>query len=224
MGWLSSRRGSGRSDQPEVSEVDLAILGYLGNRNEHSAKTLAETGSAGMSRMFDLVTDPLARPLPSPPSASLSKDASEAGIHALRVVALANPSAFVDRVEEASTSKLFPMVLSILGDITDPRATQMLCGYVEHSDWFTRCSAVTALRRRNEFEARWGIQQALDDPNLVVRTEAIVGVSQWDPAKGIHLFREFLTDPGITPLLRTKAENAVRDLQSGHPVRDPFGQ
>jgi hypothetical protein len=60
----------------------------------------------------------------------------------------------------------------------------------------------------------------LRDRNLVVRSEAIKGVSRWDPERATALYEELLQAPKLTPLLRQQAEAALHELRSGHPVRD----
>ena len=133
-------------------------------------------------------------------------------IAALSIVAQADPEEIIDGIADR---QLDVRLLGILGKVSDPRAIDILCGYVSHNDWLFRTSAVQALGQREELARVPCIEMALLDENLVVRAEAIEAVSRWDPERAIVMYEMFLTAPGITPLLRERAEAMIRVLEIG---------
>jgi HEAT repeat protein len=77
---------------------------------------------------------------------------------------------------------------------------------------------VKALAKHAGPAAREAIEGALDDQNLVVRSAAIWGIADSDPIRGIALYEQLATAPGITPLLRQEAQSALSDLRQGRRI------
>lgn len=158
------------------ASLDEVIISYLREPNDATAATLAATGSAGARRVLDVYVG----------QASLSEEDLMPGVSgsergdrwsmALEIVARSAPSAFVDRI--AGLGRIPLAVLSMLGVVDDPRATAILCQYVDDADWHYRCNAVKALARRNDVDGRRCIERALDDEHRVVR-DAARRASQW---------------------------------------------
>lgn len=203
-----------------ADEIDSAIVEFLRNEDAASERMLAQSGPAGLERMLDLWFGRTNRPLQEPPDVPRGRAGADAWGGALSVVARANPAAFVDGLagEHVSTT-----ILAILGDVSDPRATRMLCAHLDDADWLRRYNAVASLSRRSDKPVKACLERALADTNLVVRSQAVQGLSRWDPARAIHLYGDLLRADGLTPLLRAGAESALRDLRAGRPVRDPPG-
>ena len=206
---------------PENETVDQAILGYLrASSNGTSERLLAATGEAGVRRMLSIHFGEATEPFSFPPELS-RRGAIDLLSAALRVVATATPAAFITGLAGRDLSGLGHLsVLAILGGVDDPRATGILCSYVGDEEWLTRYNAVSALVRRADPVGRGAVESALSDSNLVVRAEAIKGVSRWDKARAIALYKGLLAEEAITPLLRADAEAAIRDLRAGRPVQE----
>lgn len=192
-----------------AESVDQAIRGFLQNRNESSEAALAATGRDGLDRMIDLWFGRSSERL-STVDGPTGKEAVDAQAAALSVVARSNPAAFVDAVESEDISIA---ILAILGDVDDPRVTDILCAHLADDDWLLRYNAVSSLSRRHEEASRLCIERALADSHLVVRDKAIEAIIRWDPKRAIGLYEELLRADGLTPLLRGKAESALAKLR-----------
>jgi HEAT repeat protein len=192
-------------------DIDKAIADFLRRADSASERALAETGRAGLDRVLDLWYGRAARSTPDVVDGPHGQVAADAWSAMLSTVAYANPSAFVDSLAGQPVSTA---ILTILGDVDDPRATAILCAHVADDDWLRRYNAVASLARRDEQVARQCLERALDDQNLVVRSRAIAAVSRWDPARAIPLYEQLLVAKGLTPLLRVATESALRDLRA----------
>lgn len=190
------------------------IRSYLRQPDEVSADALVASGESGLQRLLDLWYGHSDEPFDNPISDVPDREAIDRWVSAIAIAAVAAPSAFVDAIsgEDIST-----MLLAILGDVDDPRATAILRDHVDDEDWLVRCNAVTSLRRRNDPAAREGIEQALADPNLVVRSAAIDAISHWDPDRAVSLYAHLLEAEGLTPLLRSQVEAALTLLRADTP-------
>jgi hypothetical protein len=199
---------------PGDDSVDAVINRYLHDGDSESERLLAAAGEVGVRRMLSIAFGE-ARGRFDQPTEIAARGAMDRWSAALSIVAVAAPAAFIEGIAGRNLSGLrFLPLLAILGEVDDPRATARLCEYVQHEEWLTRYNAVAALVRRNDTGSRPCVERALDDPNLVVRAEAIKGVSRWDADRAASLYRELLDSEGITPLLRQKAETAIADLRA----------
>ena len=195
--------------------VDTVISSYLRQPDEVSADALVASGEPGLQRLLDVwygrPGEPFDNPIPDVPD----REAIDRWASAIALAAVAAPSAFVDAIsgEDIST-----MLLAILGDVDDPRATGILRDHVEDEDWLVRCNAVTSLRRRDDPAAREGIELALADPNLVVRAAAIDAISHWEPNRAVTLYTDLLDAGGLTPILRSQVEAALTLLRASSPT------
>lgn len=195
--------------------VDTVISSYLRQPDEVSADALVASGEPGLQRLLDVwygrPGEPFDNPIPDVPD----REAIDRWASAIALAAVAAPSAFVDAIsgEDIST-----MLLAILGDVDDPRATGILRDHVEDEDWLVRCNAVTSLRRRDDPAAREGIELALADPNLVVRAAAIDAISHWEPNRAVSLYTDLLDADGLTPILRSQVEAALTLLRASSPT------
>jgi len=202
------------SSVPESIAVDTVIRSYLRQPDESSADALVASGESGLQRLLDVwyghAGEPFDNPIPDVPD----REAIDRWASAIAIAAVAAPSAFIDAIagEELST-----MLLAILGDIDDPRATAILCAHVKDEDWLVRCNAVTSLRRRDDPAAREGIEPALADPDLVVRSAAIDAISHWDPDRAVSFYTDLLDADGLTPVLRSQVEAALTLLRAPPP-------
>ncbi len=196
---------------PESIAVDTVISSYLRQPDEVSADALVASGEPGLHRLLDVWYGHTVEPFDNPIADVADREAIDRWASAIAITAVAAPSAFIDAIsgEDMST-----MLLAILGDVDDPRATAILCEHVDDEDWLVRCNAVTSLRRRDDSDARAGIELALADPNLVVRSAAIDAISHWDPARAISLYTDLLDADGQTPLLRSQVEAAITLLRA----------
>jgi HEAT repeat protein len=207
--------GTTISSVPESVAVDTVIRSYLREPDEVSADALVASGELGLQRLLDVwyghTAEPFDNPIPDVPD----REVIDRWASAIAITAVAAPSAFIDAIsgEDMST-----MLLAILGDVDDPRATAILCDHVDDEDWLVRCNAVTSLRRRDDSAARSGIELALADPNLVVRTAAIDALSHWDADRAISLYTELLDADSLTPLLRSQVEAAITLLRASPPA------
>lgn len=202
---------------PETIAVDTVIRSYLRQLDDASADALFASGESGLRRLLDVWYGHSGEPFDNPISDVSDREAIDRWASAIAIAAVAAPSAFIDAIsgEDIST-----MLLAILGDVDDPRATAILCDHVDDEDWLVRCNAVTALRRRDDPAAREGIEHALADPNLVVRSAAIDAISHWDPDRAVSLYTDLLEADGLTPILRSQVEAALT-LVRGDPPANP---
>lgn len=202
----------------ESMAVDTVIRSYLHQPDEASADALAASGEPGLRRLIDVwfgrAAEPFDNPIPEVPD----REAIDRWVSAIAIVAVAAPSAFIDAI---SGEEISLMLLAILGDIDDPRATTILCEHVDDEDWLVRCNAVTSLRRRDDLAARAGIESALKDPNLVVRSAAIDAISHWEPDRAVCLYTDLLDADDLTPLLRSQVEAAITLLRTTPPPAEP---
>jgi hypothetical protein len=206
----------------EASAVDEAITRYLRDQGDEAERLLAATGESGVRRMLSLKFGEAREPFDYPAEMS-GRRAIDLWAAAVSVVARAAPAAFVAGLAGRDLSGLRNLsLLATLGGVHDPGATAILGGYVANEEWLTRYNAVAALVRREDPAARPYIERAATDPELVVRAEAIKGISQWDPARAIALYTGLLAAEGVTPLLTAEAERAIDDLRAGRPVREPW--
>lgn len=194
--------------------VDTVIRSYLRQPDEGTADALVASGEPGLHRLLEVWyghgDEPFDNPIPDVPD----REAIDRWASAIALTAVAAPSAFIDAIsgEDIST-----MLLAILGDIDDPRATDILCDHVDDDDWLVRCNAVTSLRRRDDPAAREGIELALADPNLVVRTAAVDAISHWDPNRAVSLYTDLLDADDLTAILRSQVEAALTLLRTDPP-------
>ena len=190
--------------------VDTVIRSYLRQPDEASADALVASGESGLQRLLDVwyghSGEPFDNPIPDVPD----REAIDRWASAIALAAVAAPSAFIDAISGGAIST---MLLAILGDVDDPRATDILREHVDDEDWLVRCNAVTSLRRRDEPAARAGIEPALSDPNLVVRTAAIDAISHWEPDRAVSLYSDLLGAADLTPILRSQVEAALTLLR-----------
>jgi HEAT repeat protein len=195
--------------------VDTVIRSYLRQPDEGTADALVASGEPGLQRLLEVwyghSDQPFDNPIPDVPD----REAIDRWASAIALTAVAAPSAFIDAI---SGEYISTMLLAILGDVDDPRATGILCDHVDEDDWLVRCNAVTSLRRRDDPAAREGIELALADPNLVVRTAAVDAISHWDPDRAISLYTDLLDADDLTPILRSQVEAALTLL---HPEPSP---
>jgi HEAT repeat protein len=199
---------------PETIAVDTVIRSYLRQPDGQSADALAASGESGLRRLLDVWYGHETEPFDNPISDIPDREAIDRWASAIAIAAVAAPSAFVEAIADLDQST---MLLAILGDIDDPRATQILCRHLDDDDWLSRCSAVASLGRRTDEAARSGIEKALDDPNLVVRGAAIDAVSHRDPDRAIGLYTELLDADGLTPMLRSQARASIMMLRARPP-------
>lgn len=194
--------------------MDTVIRSYLRQPDDVSADALVASGELGLQRLLDVwyghSGEPFDNPIPDVPD----REAIDRWASAIAIAAVAAPAAFIDAIsgEDIST-----MLLAILGDVDDPRATAILCDHVDDEDWLVRCNAVTSLRRRDDPDARQGIEQALTDPNLVVRRAAIDAISHSDPDRAVSLYAGLLDAEGLTPILRSQVKAALTLLRTEPP-------
>lgn len=200
---------------PESITVDTVIRSYLLQPDETSADALVASGEPGLQRLLDVWYGHTAQPFDNPIPDVPDREAIDRWASAIAITAVAAPSAFIDAIsgEDIST-----MLLAILGDVDDPRATAILCDHVDDDDWLVRCNAVTSLRRRDDSAARKGIEQALADPNPVVRSAAIDAISHWDPDRAISLYTDLLGADDLTPILRSQVQAALTLLRADPPA------
>lgn len=199
---------------PETIAVDTVIHSYLRQPDGQSADALAASGEPGLLRLLDVWYGHAAAPFDNPIADIPDIEVIDRWAAAIAITAAAAPSAFIDAIADVDLSTV---MLAILGDIPDPRATQILCLHLDDDDWLSRCSAVASLGRRTDEAARPGIEKALADANLVVRSAAIDAVSHWDPDRAIALFTELLDADGLTPALRSQARATITLLRAGPP-------
>ncbi len=192
--------------------VDEAIRGYLAEPTDESASALAATGENGLRRLLDVWYGREAEPFGNPISDVPDREAIDRWGSAIAITAVCAPSAFVDAVADLDASTL---LLAILGDVDDPRASEILCRHLDDEDWLSRYNAVASLGRRIDEAARSGIERALADSNLVVRSAAIDAVRHADPERAIALYVDLLTAQGLTPTLRSRARAAITMLRAG---------
>lgn len=199
------------SSVPESIAVDTVIRSYLRQPDETSADALLASGEPGLQRLLDVWYGHTAEPFDNPIPDVTDREAIDRWASAIAITAVAAPSAFIEAIsgEDIST-----MLLAILGDVDDPRATAILRDHVDDEDWLVRCNAVTSLRRRDDDAAREGIEQALADPNLVVRSAAIDAISHWNPDRAVSLYTELLDAEGLTPVLRSQVEATLTLLRA----------
>src|SRR5262249_40604397 len=195
---------------------EAVIAGCRGAPVAVSAALLAARGDAGAGRLVSLAYGEESEPFDNPIPDVDGRDAIDRWSAALSVVAVAAPSAFMDAI---CCKEMNVALLSILGDVGDPRATAILCQHVADEDWLRRYNALRALGRRDDAAARPCIERALGDPHLVVRAAAIKAVSRWEAGRAVALYEELLEAKGLTPLLRAEARAAIGDLRAGLPVR-----
>jgi hypothetical protein len=202
-----------------VEDIDEAIAGFMKRGDYDSERLLAAFGERGLRRMLDLRFGLAEAPLDSPIPKLTTRWLAEQWGAALRVLAATAPDRFV---EALSGRSLDSTEVSILGSIHSPAATRLLCEQLGSTDWHVRYNAVRSLVRAADPAGRLCITTALNDPNLVVRSFAIKGVSRWDPSRAVALYEEFLQSEGLTPLLRQEATWAIGELRLGREVRGPI--
>lgn len=194
--------------------MDTVIRSYLRQPDDVSADALVASGEPGLQRLLDVwyghSGEPFDNPIPDVPD----REAIDRWASAIAIAAVAAPSAFIDAI---SAEDISTMLLAILGDVDDPRATAILCDHVDDEDWLARCNAVTSLRRRDDPAARQGIERALTDPNLIVRRAAIDAISHSDPDRAVSLYSGLLDAEGLTPVLRSQVEAALTLLRAEPP-------
>lgn len=158
------------------SSLDEVIISYLREPSDATASALAATGSAGARRMLEVYVGEASLPVEELMPGVSGYEHGDRWSMALEVVVRSAPSAFIDRI--AGLGRIPLAVLSMLGVVDDPRATEILCQYVDDADWHYRCNAVKALARRNDIDGRRCIERALDDEHRAVR-DAARRASQW---------------------------------------------
>ena len=197
--------------------VDAAIVEFVsqwpGSSETTASERLLATGRRGIERTIELWFLPWSAELKRPSIPTGNRHGWEA---ALELLALSYPKDFVDCIIRKPMNATF---LSIVATTDDPRSTKILCDQVDSYDWLLRYNAVRSLMRSRRSDGKLCLERALGDENLVVRSRAIEGISRWDPERAKRLYEEQLTEPDLTPLLRTEAESALQDLRLGRPVR-----
>jgi len=199
---------------PESIAVDSVITSYLRQPDSKTADALAASGEQGLLRLLDIWYGRATEPFENPISDVRDREAIDRWASAIAITAVEVPSAFIEAIADLDVST---MLLAILGDVSDPRAVDILCRHLADDDWLSRCSAVASLGRRSEDAARAGIEKALADPNLVVRSAAIDALSHWNPERAIALYTDLLDAEDMTPLLRSQARATITLLRAGPP-------
>ncbi|GAA1416285.1 HEAT repeat domain-containing protein [Catellatospora coxensis] len=174
-------------------------------------EALIAAGPTGAKRVFDLYYGRARANLVTKATGRELVDCWSAALHIAASVA---PEEFLAQLP----SRVGTTEILILGDVDDPRATQILCEQARHKDFLHRVNAVRALAKHSGPASREAVEQALADKNLVVRSAAIRCVADADPGRGTTLYEAFLEEPRLTPLLRQEARWALSYLREGRPI------
>jgi hypothetical protein len=206
----------------DVEAIDRAIADFMNRGDSDSERNLSACGEPGLRRMLELYFGD-SMPQPGSPIPKLtSRWLAEQWTAALAVLAKCAPDRFVEALSGRDISVSGPSLVSILGGIRTPAATKLLCEQLHSNDWLVGYNALRSLVRAADPGGRPCIVAGLQDPNLVVRSVAIKGVSRWDPARAAGLYEDLLRAEGLTPLLRQQATWAIGELRLGREVRDPL--
>jgi HEAT repeat protein len=193
-------------------DIDALIAKVIDWDTAAPEEALIAIGPAAAKRVFDLYYGQAHAKIPTKvTNARLLMDGWSA---ALNVAASIAPEEFLSRLRR----KVDLTEIGILGHIDDPRATKILCAQLKDKDWLHRANALSALAEHSGPEVRQAFERALDDPHGLIRSQAIEFIAESDPERGIMLYEAYLRDPGLSPLLRQGAENALsrlRDIEPG---------
>jgi HEAT repeats len=200
-----------------IAQIDRAIVAFIERSSDDTAEALRLTGEPGLRRMLDLWFGDGKLSVPSPTGSG--RDLVDRWTDCLGLLAATLPDVFVTGLAGRA---LGTAEISMLGGCRCAGATRLLCEHARDSDWLVRYNAVRSLVRASDPAGRECIEAALSDPNLVVRSVAIKGVSRWDPERALGLYSAFLDVADLTPLLRTQAKRAIVQLRTGADVRDPL--
>lgn len=171
-------------------------------------EALVAAGPEGAKRFFDLYYGRARARLTTKATGRELVDGWSAALHLAASVATEE---FLSQLPRSiSTTEI-----GILGDIDDPRATEVLCGQAKHEDFLHRVNAVRALAKHTGPASRQAIESAVVDHDLVVRSEAVHAIADSDPSRGITLYEALLNEPSLTPLLRQEAQWALSYLYEG---------
>ena len=125
-------------------------------------------------------------------------------------IAEAHPRAFLevfadDRLDDDT------YVLTGLGRVDDPRATERLARAAGSRDMWARMQAAIGLGRRSSRVATAALGQLLDDPDYLVRYHSLKSLARIGGADALPLLRRYVAHVDIE---RTLADEAVAAIES----------
>jgi hypothetical protein len=188
------------------NEID-ALIARVIDWDTPAEEALIAAGPAGARRVFDLHYGKAT--LTVKPKATNHSMLVDGWAAVLYIAATVLPEEFLTRLpRHIGTTEI-----GILGDIDDPRATDILCRQARHRDWLHRSNAISALAKHPGAASRAAIERALGDRELLVRSQAIAIIAESDPSRGVTLYEALAREPRLSPLMRRGTQSALSALR-----------
>lgn len=147
-------------------------------------------------------------------------ECAELWAQAVGAIARRHAERFVDCVQETGerSSDTTAAMLTVLSQIPDARAVDVLIAGAGHGDRQVRLAAVEGLGRRDERRVLPLIERALQDPDHAVALAATEALATWDRERAAVVLNEFRHMRHLNPVLAARAAHVLNDLHASRPV------
>jgi HEAT repeat protein len=176
----------------------------------------AATGLPGLRLLRDLLTGAIDPDFPD----VHTRDEIDNLTAAVAAIAAAHPAGFL-HVFRDSAFDTYSYVLTGLGHIDDPRATDRLAGAARSKDKWTRMHAAIGLGRLRSSVAVATLVELLTDPDHLVRYHSLVGLAAVGDGTALPALGDFVAATAAERQLADEAISAItsRGSSPGHPDR-----
>jgi HEAT repeat protein len=132
-------------------------------------------------------------------------------------IAEAHPTAFLDVfADERFDANTY--VLTGLGRIDDPRATERLARAADSQDMWARMQAAIGLGRRSSPVATSALGRLLEDPEYLVRYHSLKSLARVGGADALPLLLGYVAHADIERILADEAVAAIESRATGRPA------
>jgi hypothetical protein len=187
-------------------EIDQAIADWLREETDSAGRRLVALGQAALLRAVEIYYGgSVCQVVAEVYGSRHARELVDAWAVALATLAQAYPEVYLAEINAGRIpmSAAEPTTeVSILGGIDLPAAATLLCKHRTHPDWLVRYHVVRGLGRRTDRASVEAVEQAVTDPERMIRNEAARWVQRRDPDAARVLYQRLLNDPGLPPGLR----------------------
>jgi HEAT repeat protein len=132
-------------------------------------------------------------------------------------IAQAHPTAFLEVfADERFDGDTY--VLTGLGHVDDPRATERLARAADSHDMWARMQAAIGLGRRSSPVASAALGRLLEDPEYLVRYHSLKSFARVGGADAIPLLLRYVAHADIERILADEAVAAIESRVAGRPA------
>ena len=195
-------------------KVMAALEAVIRSGDPEDLVAWAATGEAGVALLRDVLTGSGHPRLEDVGS----RDVGDGLMEAAGVIAGAQPEAFLQTFSDP-TFESDRFVLTGLGYVTHPRATERLANAARSDDEWVRMAAAISLGRHNSDVAAQALTALIADPAYLVRYHALKGLARIGDASAVMPLRAALAFGGVERDLAERALERITERGGRRPDR-----